>query len=443
MRFNGSKFPRHVFFLALACIIFSTTTPLMPARASDYAEFKPFTFAYVTDIHLTNDVPDSIKLTHESQLFLQQLVKELNADKSIDFVVFGGDMVETVGKNETNWQLFSDCLQTLNAPWSFILGEQEVSGSLPIDKMKMFGGDWKRVGLENQKPYWSHNPAASPNIHLIGLDSSIPNSSTGGISSPQLEWLKEDLKKNSKFFTIIFTHHPLLPPPPYDSGPPWDDYVIPDGGAVREVIGAFPNVRLVLSGHLHVSKLQQEKEVWHVSNPSLAVFPCAYRVFNVTPEEITMETRQIGFPALVKKGRKELLDSSLSSKYSRTNPASFIEVVEGGREDRNAIIPLVAGESLKIHDPKRATKTKPEPVEEKPKQKTAKPAEEKPKKEKRGLFKKNKNKSTPEPEKQSEPSTATPTESTPSEPVEIPGIPKELEDLQVPAPAPSDTGVQK
>jgi hypothetical protein len=329
-------------------------------------------------VHLTNEQPDSFKLTRESQLFLQELVKELNAAKP-DFIMFGGDQVETVGKDETNWQLFLDVVQGLNSPWAFVLGETDVSGNYPVDKRKTFGPDWKQCGIDTETPYWSHNLSQLPNVHLVGLDTSIPNTTIGGVSAKQLEWLKADLEANKKSFTIVFSHHPLLPPPPYDSGPPWDEYIIPDGGSVREIIGAYPNVKMVLSGHTYVSRVQSEGEVWHISSPALAVYPCAYRIFHVTPNMVTMETRQIGFPALVKKGRKELADSALATRYSKNDPGSFLAVAEGGREDQNALIPMAAGKPLQPYNPKKASKQEAQQAqEEKPKKKKKKHEESAP-----------------------------------------------------------------
>lgn len=401
-RQKGKKLIRSIFLLLLIALL-----SFSPVWA--YQPFEPFTFAYVTDVHLTNEVADSFKLTRESQLFLQELVKELNAQK-VDFVIFGGDQVETIGKDEANWQLFLDVMQGLNAPWSFVLGETDVSGNFSVDKRKTFGPDWKQRGIETDTAYWSKNLEQIPNVHLIGLDTSMPNSTIGGVSKPQLDWLKKDLEANKKYFTIVFSHHPLLPPAPYDSGPPWDEYIIPDGGSVREILGQYPNVKMVLSGHTHVSKVQNEKDIWHISSPSLDVYPCAYRLFRVTPTLVTMETRQINFPALVKKGKKELIDSSLASRYSRESPDVFLEVVEGAKEDRDALIPLVPGKTTVMpYSPKKSKAPAP-------------PPEEKPKKEKK---RKKKNK---EPEK---PKEAQP-EEKPKQPVKEPSLDEILKDGAAP-----------
>ena len=330
---GGAMLSRRKFLLGMTGLSLS----LSLGEAHAYTPFEPFTFAYVTDVHLVNGKPDSYKLLQESQLFLQQLVKELN-EEPIDFVMFGGDQVENVGRDQANWQLFLDCIQGLNAPWSFILGEQDISGEYALDKMKTFGPDWKSRNIETTMPYWAHTMSQNPGVHIVGLDTTLPNTTTGGVSPRQLEWLKKDLNANKKLFTIVFSHHPLLPPPPFDGGPPFEEYVIPDGGAVREVLAGFPQVKMVISGHVHVSKVQHEGGIWHISSPSLDVYPCAYRIFRVTPDSVTMETRQIEFPALIKKARKLLIDSNLASKYERGNPEAFVELIEGTREDRDAII---------------------------------------------------------------------------------------------------------
>jgi 3',5'-cyclic-AMP phosphodiesterase len=347
------KLNRRKFLLGLAG--FSMLNLKLP-EAQAYKSFQPFSFAFVSDVHLSNDLPDSYELVHESQLFLQQLVKELNTER-VDFVMFGGDQVQTIGKNEANWNLFLDCLQLLNAGWSFVLGDRDISGPIPVDKFKTYGRDWQLVGVKGENAYWSQNPKVVPDIHVIGLDTSLPNTTIGGMSHRQLEWLKQDLEANKQNFTIIFCHHPLLPPPPYDGGPPWDEYVIPDGGAVREILGQYPQVKMVISGHVHVSKVQLENNIWHVSSPSLAVYPCAYRIFHVTPEAVTMETRSIEFPALVKKARKELINSSIAERFNAKNPGSFVAVVDGDGIDRNAVIPLRAGQQLKAYNPKRSRRS--------------------------------------------------------------------------------------
>ena len=337
-----SNVSRRTFIAAMASL---PVLSLPWSSANAALTVKPFSFVFVTDVHLAAAVPDdSFKLLQESQLFLQDTIKSINALKP-DFVIFGGDQVETVGKNEANWQLFIDLVHSLNAPWTFVLGEQDVSGKNPVDKMKTFGLDFKGRGITGNAPWWSTDPM--PDVHLIGLDSSQPNTATGDLSAPQLEWLKKDLAANKGKFTIVACHHPLLPPAPYDGGPPWDDYVIPNGSDAREIIGGTSDVRMVLSGHLYMNKVQVERDVYHVSCAGLDIYPCQYKYFKVTKDAITMESFQAPLPALVKRGQKALESSALASRINRRDPSKIIELCQGSPEDQNAWMSLGSTKSVK------------------------------------------------------------------------------------------------
>ncbi|HEY9759302.1 MAG TPA: metallophosphoesterase [Oculatellaceae cyanobacterium] len=311
--------------------------------------FEPFSFGYLTGSYLGTKLPDSYRLVQESQLFLQDAVKGLNRDK-LDFVIFGGDNVEVPGKDDENWQLFIDIAQSLSCPWNFVLGEQDVSGKTPVDKMETYGRDWKGKGMTTNRSYWSYDPVDG--IHVVGLDTSQPNLPTGQISDEQLAWLKKDMSANAGKFTIVVSHHPLLPPAPFDSGGIWDDYICPQGSSVREIMGAHDGVRLALSGHVHVNQIQQEKNVWYVSSPSLAVYPCAYRIFRVSPQAVTVETYQISFPALIKKARNQVEGWSLAYKYNPKIQA-FCALLEGSKEDQNTRLSLTApGKRSEASQPK-------------------------------------------------------------------------------------------
>lgn len=371
---QANRFSRRTFLLGIAGLCSTITLPL-PAWGA-VGLYEPFAFAFVSDVHLATGMPDSYKLLHESQLFLQDVVKSLNQDK-LDFVIFGGDQVDALGKDDSNWQLFLDVVQTLNAPWSFVLGEQDLVDVTPVDKMRTYGPDWKGRGIETDRPYWSFNPLSG--VHIVGLDTSRANSPSGDMSRRQLEWLKTDLEQNKRNFIIVFSHHPLLPPPPYDGGPPWDEYICPQGAAARELLAKSGKVRLAVSGHVHVSRIQQEGDIWYVSCPSLAVYPCAYRIFRVTPESISVETFQVSFPALIKKARKNLATSTLAYKYDPARQERFLEVVAGQHLDNDALLPLAPGQSARPL-PKKKKKGKPRAKAEpgKNKKKREKPPEKAP-----------------------------------------------------------------
>ncbi len=343
---------RRNFILSL---VGSLVLPIAKESRASITPIKPFSFAFISDIHLTHEQADTYVLFNESQLFLQDAVKAINS-LSLDFVVFGGDMIETPGKNEENWNLFLDVLQNLNCSWDFVLGESDIAGTPPVDKMRMFGPDWKGKGLESGTPYWSRSPAH--NVHLIGLDTSKPNSKTGMISDAQLSWLKSELDNNKTKFTIIFSHHPFLAPKPFDGSSSFDDYSVSNGGDCREILASSAYVRMALSGHVPVSKVEKEGNIYYVSCPGLVIYPCAFKVFRVSGDEIVMETHQISYKALVKKAEKALLESPFAYHYNRANPKEFVELCAGSREDANAVLPFYGGMIPQAFQPKKEKKKK-------------------------------------------------------------------------------------
>ncbi len=329
--------------------------PLWPSASAKSSNQRAFQFGYLTGSYLISGQPDDFRLLQESQLFLQDAIKTLSREK-LDFVIFGGDNVIGPGKDDVNWQLFIDIAQSLSCPWQFVLGENDISGSIPVDPMRTYGRDWKGKGIETDKTYWSQDPLEG--VHLIGLDTSEPNSTAGYLSGQQLAWLEKDLQTNANNFTIVVSHHPLLPPPPFDGGPPWDKYIVPQGPSAREIIGQQGSACLALSGHVHISKIQREKNVWYISSPSLNVYPCAFRIFRVTADSVSVETYQISFPALVKKARRQIENWSLPYKYSPKVQA-FVDLMEGAKTDKFACLPLDPSKGLEPLRPKKGGEAEP------------------------------------------------------------------------------------
>ncbi|MBP9091786.1 metallophosphoesterase [bacterium] len=343
---------------------------LVPVQAAGF-DFAPFSFAVVSDSHLSHGLPDSLKLLQESQLFLQDVVKSINEQK-VDFVIFCGDQVETPGRDETYWQLFIDIVAVLNCPWYFVLGEWDVSGPPAVERMITYGPDFKGKGLTGGTSYWSTDPV--PGVHLVGLDTAKANSETGELSNAQMNWLKQDLNSNKGKLTIVVSHHPLLAPPPYDGGPPFEEYTLVQGASAREILGACLDVRLAISGHVPINKIQRERSIWYVSCPPVDIYPCEYKLFHVDRQGITVETLGVRYEALVKKAKKIMINSRLAFQYSNHKPDTFLKLAEGGELDRAAYLGLAPGAVAqrlgKIKD-KRNGKNKD------PKQKNGKPKEAK------------------------------------------------------------------
>jgi 3',5'-cyclic AMP phosphodiesterase CpdA len=324
-----TELTRRNFLLGLVTL---SATKVFARELESRKPVKPFSFAFLTDCYLTTGVADSFKQTQESQLFLQDAIKQINS-QAVDFVLFGGNQVEFTGQDDRNWQLFIDLVQQLNCPWYFVLGDRDVQG---IDKLGTFGPDFKGKGLSGKTPYWSLN--ALPNVHLIGLDTSQADSSLGQISKSQLIWLQEDLDNNRGLLTIVVSHHPLLLPSSYANL--LAASASAEAEQCRSILESSNDVVLQLSGHVNVTKVSREKHIWYISSPGLAIYPCSYRIFRIEGENIAMRTHQVGFPALVKKARTNLADSQIARNFNARHPDCLIRFAQGEHDDQNATLSL-------------------------------------------------------------------------------------------------------
>ena len=114
-----------------------------------------------------------------------------------------------------------------------------------------------------------------------------------------------------------------------------------------------------------MSKIQQERDIWYVSNPSLCAFPCAFRIFHVTADDVTIETYQISYPALVKKAKQIFGTWQMAFKYNELKPETFADVAEGERIDQNCVIGLGTDGTQEVLKVKRKKREEPEQEPEK------------------------------------------------------------------------------
>jgi len=184
-----------------------------------------------------------------------------------------------------------------------------------------------------------------PGVHLVGLDTSVANSLTGFISEEQLDWLKNDLAQQNAPLTLLISHHPLLPPPPFDQNNQATQYLLPQASLVRDILSAYGKQTLALSGHVHISKIERQNNVCYISSPSLDIYPCAFRYFQITTQNMEIQTHQVHFPELVKKAKTNLLNSSLASDLTSGHPRNFVSQALGNRGDQNNNLTLSNNEA--------------------------------------------------------------------------------------------------
>jgi len=214
---------------------------------------EKFTFAYISDAHLTH-----IKGTEFVQNFdkgLRKAVFEVNfMDPKPDFVVFGGDLAQLGKKEEIDHGL--EIMKDLTLPVKWVIGEHDYYldlGKYWQEKVSPLTYSFDHKGVHFvvlnsilTDDSWTNTRWPTPEERMrqmARLDN--PNGSPFMVKDEQIAWLKGDLAKLKKDTPlVVLSHSPL-----YKIFKPWNFWT-DDAERVQAVLKPFKNVT-VFHGHVH------------------------------------------------------------------------------------------------------------------------------------------------------------------------------------------------
>ncbi len=213
---------------------------------------KNFTFAYISDSHLTH-----IKGTEFVRNFdrgLKKAVTECNfMSPRPDFVVYGGDLAQLGKREELEHGL--EIMSRLRHPVRWVIGEHDFyldMGAFWEDKISKttYSFDHKGVHFvvlnsiltyDSWIKQWKSPQERMSN--MARLDN--PHGSPFMVGDKQIEWLKKDLASVSKDTPIVVMSHSPL----YKIFKPWNFWT-DDAEKVQAVLRPYEKVT-VLHGHVH------------------------------------------------------------------------------------------------------------------------------------------------------------------------------------------------
>lgn len=259
---------RKAFLQNSAAVIGSALLPT--SLLAEEAKKKPIRFAHITDIHVKPGL-----IPEKGMATALQHVQQL-PDK-IDFIINGGDAImdaleKDKAQTEEQFNLFKKILHQENSlPVYHTIGNHDVWGwfikeNRP-DNDRLYGKVWVVETLEMQHRYYSFEKG---NWHFIVLDSTQQNPAGGYIAlldEVQLNWLQQELKNvpPEKFICIV-SHIPILSvcaglffnkTEPNGDLKTQRNLMHTDFIALKKIFLPYPNIKLCISGHIH---LQDEVE---------------------------------------------------------------------------------------------------------------------------------------------------------------------------------------
>ena len=309
---------------------------------AEAVEMPKFNFAHITDLHLDVRGESNWQYREKSVPLFIDALRQLGRLPKLNFVVFGGDQIHYGPNDKESLDVFQKWTAHLNMPLYVLLGNTEVS---PVSGVSKLGKDdylkaWSDKGLRPGHSSWAFDPVSG--VRVIGFDVTADGKPYGEASLEDLKWLEKELKENqSKKLIIVFTHQLLMPTSAKDQTRSWSFWMVKNSTRVREILEAHPNVRLVISGHHHVSKVDTVGRITYVSDPAIVTYPCSFRSYSVSREGVHLKNIGLDDKVAVNRAMELLVSDPYAKMYSPSEPQKAAGYCSGLTEkDRETTIKL-------------------------------------------------------------------------------------------------------
>ncbi len=220
--------------------------------------------AQVTDVHVQPELGAGEGL--------RQCLAHIRAQPDpVDLVLNTGDAVMDCLSQDADrvtliWDLWDRTLaEGCQAPVRHVLGNHDIWGydkanSKTTGREPLWGKGLAMSRLKLAKPYYSFDQAG---WHLIGLDTvhQAGDHYRTGIDDPQMAWLESDLAATPPATPVmVFSHIPIVGVAPLlaNDAAASGNFVVPgtkvllDNVRVKNLFKRFANVKLCVSGHIHL-----------------------------------------------------------------------------------------------------------------------------------------------------------------------------------------------
>lgn len=270
--------------------------------------FERVKFAVISDPHISLPVlgvVDGFKLGTKTVELLRTTVDEINAIPDLDFVLVLGDLTQDA--EPWNLDACKMLLDQLRVPYYVVLGNHDIS-PVPTEAkpnviigvsrwtiVSAFSGE--RGGFKGDgHSYYAAELA--PNLLLVALDTTGWGQFYGWggfLPADQLTWLKAVLEENKNKFVIVIAHHNFVFwHPDEEAGiKNWNWFAVDNAAEVRKIFEHY-HVKLVLTGHRHIStRYQVVNGIYYFVHPATSTYPMRWTLYELTPTSLSWEVHDV------------------------------------------------------------------------------------------------------------------------------------------------------
>lgn len=233
--------------------------------------------AHLTDVHLKNKFDAPARFTKCLHHMQRQSPK-------VDFILNGGDIVfdmnkENIGTISDQWKLYKSVwANECSLPVNYCLGNHDVWWNEDDKSQALYGKQYSMDQIGLHKPYYSFTKNGWKFILLDSVHLDIDNTwYIGKLGDEQFVWLEKELKTTEPSMPIlVMSHIPILTATNLVEDDIVNKWVMLGGDMhtdVAKIISLFyqyPNVKLCLSGHIHLREKLIYNNVTYICNGAVS-----------------------------------------------------------------------------------------------------------------------------------------------------------------------------
>lgn len=233
--------------------------------------------AHITDVHLKNQFDAPARFTKCLKHLQQQTPK-------VDFILNGGDIVFDMNKENIDtingqWKLYKNVFQSeCSLPVHYCLGNHDIWWNEDDKGQAIYGKKYSMDQLGLTKPYYSFEKAGWKFIILDSVHLDIDNTwYIGKLGDEQFSWLEQELKNTDPAKPVlVLSHIPILTATNLIEDNIVNKWVMLGGDMhtdTAKIINLFyhhPNVKLCLSGHIHLREKLVYNNVTYICNGAVS-----------------------------------------------------------------------------------------------------------------------------------------------------------------------------
>ena len=297
-------------------------------------------FAHVTDTHVTFTGKNGTSLFEESFNIFRDIIDQINEMGDVDFVLFGGDNINNTDPGTKGFDEFMSIMSSVKIPYFLQFGNRESS---PIPEVALSKEQYaiktKGHGLDTGHYWWSISPVQG--LRILGLDTSISDHDNGDIPQTELKWIKEEITKYPHDMIVTLSHHLFLPTWENRDMPKWKKkYLLENYQEVNTILEDAPQVKMCLTGHHHVSKIQTVNGLHYIASPATVQYPHAFRTVKINRKEARLQFHQVRDQRIIELGKKFLLTSKNAEEYAGGRQEDILAYCHGSKLDNNVTLKL-------------------------------------------------------------------------------------------------------